>query len=175
MQGTCKMMIDETEHLVIKEIEENEVDEAASLLTLFGENAGKTFTRDMVTAYIKVAYGFYGYGYWGIYEKDSLELIGMAGFREGSCPLEIGYCIREDRRNRGYATEAVRSLTEFALEDFLWVLEEEKQGIEVTGEVLMTYEKEGRVLVYARTTRENTASVKVLKKNGYKECKGFIK
>ncbi|MCR5584059.1 MAG: GNAT family N-acetyltransferase [Lachnospiraceae bacterium] len=169
------MVIDETKRLIIREIEEKEADEAAELLTLFGENKGKTFTRDMVTAYIKVAYGFYGYGYWGLFEKESNELVGLAGFREGSCPLEVGYCVREDKRGRGYATEALKSLTEFAEEDFLWVLDEEKQGEEVRGEVLMTLEREGKVLAYARTTKDNIASVRVLQKNGFKECKGFTR
>ena len=167
------MVIDETKRLIIREIEEKEADEAAGLLTLFDEN--KSFTRDMVIAYIKVAYGFYGYGYWGLFEKKSNELVGLAGFREGSCPLEVGYCVREDRRGQGYATEALRSLMEFAEEDFLWVLDEEKRGETVTGEVLMTFEKNGEVLAYARTTKENIASVRVLKKNGFKECKSFTR
>jgi RimJ/RimL family protein N-acetyltransferase len=169
------MVIDETERLIIREIEEKDADEAAGLLTLFGQNEGKTFTKDMVTAYINVAYGFYGYGYWGLFEKESDQLVGLAGFREGSCPLEVGYCVKEDRRGRGYATEALRSLTEFAEEDFLWVLDEEKQGEEVTAEVLMTYEVKGKVLAYARTTKDNIASVMVLQKNGFKECKSFTK
>ena len=169
------MIIDETERLIIKEIEEKDVSEAAAFLSLFNNSGSERFTEEMVLAYIKLAYGFYGYGYWGLYEKDSGELVGLAGFREGSCPLEVGYCVREDRRNRGYATEALRSLMEFALEDFLWVLDEEKQGEEVQSDVLMVYEKDGKVLAYGRTEKENAASVQVLKNNGFKECEGFIK
>ncbi len=169
------MIIDETERLVIREIEEKEAEEAAEMFDLFGRNGGEPFTKDMVIAYIKGAYGFYGYGYWGLFEKESGEFVGLAGFREGSCPLEIGYCIREDKRGIGYATEAVRSLREFAEEDFLWVLEEEKQGEKVESEVLMTLEMKGAVLAYARTTKDNAASVRVLEKNGFKECKGFIR
>ncbi len=169
------MIIDETKRLIIREIEEKEAEEASALLDLFYGKEGKSFTKDMVSAYIKNAYGFYGYGYWGLFEKDTGDFIGIAGFREGSCPLEAGYCIREDRRGMGYATEALKSVMEFAEEDFLWVLEEEKQGIEVTAEVLMIYEKNGNVLAYARTTKDNKASVRVLQKNGFKECKSFIK
>ncbi len=169
------MIIDETERLCIKEIEESDADAAAALLTLVEQRNEKTFTRDMVLAYINDAYGFYGYGYWGMYEKATDELIGIAGFREGSCPLEVGYCVRDDKRNMGYATEAVRSLVEFAEEDFLWVLEEELQGVKVTGEVLLTYEKNGRVLLYGRTESTNRPSINVLKKNGFKENEGFIR
>ncbi len=169
------MIIDETKRLIIREIAKSEAEEAAALLTLFGEHKGESYSKEMVEAYVDLAYGFYGYGYWGLYEKESNELIGIAGFREGSCPLEVGYCIRSDKSNRGYATEAVKSLMEFAEEDFLWVLEEEKEGKEVTGEVLMTYTVKGEVLAYARTTKENRASVKVLEKNGFKECNGFTR
>ncbi len=169
------MIIDETKRLIIRDIEENEADEAAAFLSFFSENEEKSFTREMVMSYIKAAYGFYGYGYWGVFEKKSGSFVGLAGFREGSCPLEIGYYIREDRRGLGYANECVKSLLEFAEEDFLWVLDEEKQGKEVTADKLMVYEKNGQVLVYARTTADNAASVKVLEKNGFKECESFIK
>ncbi len=169
------MIIDETDRLIIREIEECEADETASFLSFFGKTAEKSFTREMVLAYIKTAYGFYGYGYWGVFEKQSGSMVGLAGFREGSCPLEIGYYIREDRRGMGYATECVKSLIEFAEEDFLWVLDEEKQGQEVKADELMVYEKNGQVLVYARTAKDNVSSVRVLEKNGFKECESFIK
>ncbi len=169
------MIIDETERLTIKDIELSEADEAAKLLSLFDTNDGKGFTKEMVEAYIKLAYGFYGYGYWGLYEKESGEMVGLAGFREGSCPLEIGYCIKEDKRGKGYATEAVRSLLEFAEEDFLWVLDEEPAGEKVSADVLMAFLHAGRVLVYAKTTKDNAASIKVLKNNGFKELREFTR
>ena len=110
------MLIDETEHLIIREWEPNEAKEAAELLSLFDSKAA--FDEEKVLSYIDVAYGFYGYGYWGVFEKKSGKMAGLAGFREGSCPLEIGYAVREEYRNRGIASEAVKSLTEFAFSDF---------------------------------------------------------
>ena len=50
---------------------------------------------------------------WGICLSDSGELIGMidvVGYRDG-CPL-IGYCLGRAYWNRGYATEALRAVTE---------------------------------------------------------------
>lgn len=173
------MIIDETDRLIIKEIELNEAKEAARLLSLFQENVTE-YTEEMVEAYIKVAYGFYGYGYWGVYDKITKRLIGLAGFREGSCPLEIGYALTEDARGKGYATEAVKSLVDFAEEDFMWVIEDQEED-EHDGKPLknicpssdservFAIKKRDKVLVYGRTEKDNGTSVKVLLNNGFTE------
>ncbi|MBO7336816.1 MAG: hypothetical protein J6U42_07775 [Lachnospiraceae bacterium] len=51
------MLIDETEHLIIREWEPNEAKEAAELLSLFDSKAA--FDEEKVLSYIDVAYGFY--------------------------------------------------------------------------------------------------------------------
>lgn len=174
------MLIDETEHLIIREWEPNEAKEAAELLSLFDSKAA--FDEEKVLSYIDVAYGFYGYGYWGVFEKKSGKMVGLAGFREGSCPLEIGYAVREGYRNRGIASEAVKSLTEFAFSDFLWVVTEEDNSekekellLEAASEdaqvKLFGLYHEGKLLCYGRTKRDNTASQKVLIRNGFKEIR----
>lgn len=167
------MVIDETKRLIIREIEALEALEASAFFSDFYRDS--SYTEEMTEAYIKNAYGFYGYGYWGLFEKETGQMVGLAGFREGSCPLEVGYIIAEEHRNKGYAREAVKSLVEFAEEDFLWVLDEEPVGEKVTADILMTYEKNGKVLLYGRIAKENIASYKVLLNNGFKESKGFIR
>jgi RimJ/RimL family protein N-acetyltransferase len=174
------MLIDETEHLIIREWEPCEAKEAAELLSLFDSKAG--FDEEKVLSYIDVAYGFYGYGYWGVFEKKSGRMIGLAGFREGSCPLEIGYAVREEYRNRGFATEAVKSLTEFALSDFLWVVteednheKEEELFCEASSDSaqikLFGLFYEEKLLCYGRTKKDNIASQRVLISNGFKEIR----
>lgn len=62
--------------------------------------------------YIERIYGFYGFGMWLVFEKDSGKLIGRAGLeyrepcREGEA--ELGYLITPEHWRKGYATEVVR-------------------------------------------------------------------
>ena len=167
------MIIDETKRLIIREIKKEEACAASEYFKNVMGN--KEFSKEMTYAYIDTAYGFYGYGYWGLFEKENGDFVGLAGFREGSVPLEIGYYIAPEYRMMGYASEAVKSLLEFAEEDFLWVLSEKPAGVRVTANMLMTYLYNGKVLVYAKTERKNSASVAVLRKNGFVECEEFFR
>lgn len=180
------MIIEETERLIIKEIEMNEAKEASELLSLFKcswDESGKQtteYTEDMVKAYIDTAYGFYGYGYFGLYDKSGGEFIGIAGFREGSYPLEIGYAIKTDLRGKGYATEAVRALVKYAEEYFMWVVEDQEEDerkgeaarvipLSSENEKVFCIKKREKVLVYGRTDAYNVASQRILLKNGFTE------
>ncbi len=178
------MVIDETDRLIIKEIEMSEAKEAAELLSLFkcswDESGNNTteYTEEMVKAYIDTAYGFYGYGYYGLYDKGTGAFLGIAGFREGSYPLEIGYAVKESLRGKGYASEAVRSLVKYAEEYFMWVIDDQEtdeakgektREIKSDSEIERVYaiKKRNKILVYGRTDAYNVASQKVLLKNGF--------
>lgn len=73
--------------------------------------------KEKLCAYVNTAYAFYGYGFWGVYEKQNGKLIGKAGFKEGSLPLEIGYLLDNTVWGKGYATEIVRALVDYASEE----------------------------------------------------------
>lgn len=78
--------------------------------------------------------------------KKNGELIGDTGINEVDGKpdeVEIGYCVCEKYSGRGFATEIVEAMTRFAAENF---------GVRV---------------LYGRVLRGNTASVKVLEKNGF--------
>jgi len=73
-------------------------------------------------------------------------LIGDGGFKgppDADGMVEIGYSVLQSYRNRGYATEAVKALAEWASEH-----------PEVRG-------------IVAETKRTNTGSIRVLEKNGF--------
>jgi ribosomal-protein-alanine N-acetyltransferase len=58
------------------------------------------------------------YGVWVVIERSSGTIVGDAGFTGPPAAdetIEVGYSIVADRRGRGYATEAVRALVEWAL------------------------------------------------------------
>ena len=78
--------------------------------------------------------------------KETGELIGDTGVNqvEGkSNEVEIGYTICRNHSGKGYATELVQAMTEFAVSAF---------GVKV---------------LFGRVLRGNEASLRVLEKNGY--------
>ncbi len=171
------MIIDETEKLIIKEIDAEDYGRAAFFFSVINTknvtiSERAVYDEKFVEHYCEAAYGFYGYGYYGLYLKSG-EFIGIAGFREGSCPLDIGFIVDEKYRGRGYATDAVKSLTEWAYEDFLWVVNEEEKvtpdEVARRHPEMFTYVKKcnGAVLLYAVTGKENYSAQKVLLHNDY--------
>ena len=82
----------------------------------------------------------------GVELKETGELIGDTGISEAEGKpgeTEIGYCIGQKYRGRGYASELVNAASGFAASRF---------GIRA---------------IYGRVIHGNEASVKVLEKNGY--------
>lgn len=68
-------------------------------------------------AYIRNIYQFYGFGQWGIFLRDSRELIGCCGIElkeiNGSREYELSYLIAEQYRRLGYAYEAAVAVIEY--------------------------------------------------------------
>ena len=93
-----------------------------------------------------------GFGYWLIEEKQSGQFVGEAGFADYKREIqpslngvpEIGWVLPSESRGKGYATEAVRRLTVWADAHF----------------------RSRTVCIIAP---ENTASVRVAAKTGYRE------
>lgn len=90
-------------------------------------------------AYIENMYGFYEYGMWLVFLKETGRLIGRAGLEHD----EMGYMIAPQFQNRGYATEVCRFIIDYAREN--------------------TDFKE----LYCRIDERNTASVRLAKKLGF--------
>ena len=94
--------------------------------------------------------GRLGYGPWAVVARDEASVVGSAGFMgkppEDGRPIELGYGVLPEHRNRGYATEATRALVEWALSQPL-------------------VER-----VIAKCDPENAPSVRVLEKIGLTRC-----
>lgn len=90
-------------------------------------------------AYIENMYGFYEYGMWLVFSKETGKLIGRAGLEHN----ELGYMIAPELWNRGYATEVCRFIIDYAREN-------------------TDFEE-----LYCRIDEKNEASVRLAKKLGF--------
>lgn len=90
-------------------------------------------------AYIENMYGFYEYGMWLVFSKETGKLIGRAGLEHD----ELGYMIAPELQNLGYATEVCRFIIDYAREN-------------------TDFEE-----LYCRIDEKNTASVRLAKKLGF--------
>lgn len=90
-------------------------------------------------AYIENMYGFYEYGMWLVFSKETGKLIGRAGLEHN----EMGYMIAPELWNQGYATEVCRFIIDYAREN-------------------TDFEE-----LYCRIDERNEASVRLAKKLGF--------
>ena len=77
--------------------------------------------REYEQNYIERIYGFYGFGMWLVFEKETGRLIGRAGLEyrepceEGE--VELGYLIAPSHWHKGYATEVCQAIITYAKEE----------------------------------------------------------
>lgn len=76
--------------------------------------------RSKLEAYIKNVYHFYGYGLWGVFLKETNQLIGKCGIEyktlNQNAVYELGYLIDTDYQNFGYASEAVTATIRYGFQ-----------------------------------------------------------
>lgn len=90
-------------------------------------------------AYIENMYGFYEYGMWLVFSKETGKLIGRAGLEHN----EMGYMIAPEFQNLGYATEVCRFIIDYARKN-------------------TDFEE-----LYCRIDEKNVASVRLAKRLGF--------
>ena len=102
--------------------------------------------REYAAEYIRTIYNFYGHGIWTVILKETGEVIGRAGisWREGFRHPELGFVIARPHQRKGYAEEVLRAILELA-----------KNILEFD-------------TVQALIHPENTASINLIKKLGFK-------
>ena len=143
--------IAETQRCFIREMTAEDMNSLYEILTdeetakyLPAKAGTKEEELEKLISYVSCVYSFFGYGYWGVFSKETGELIGRAGFKEGEFPLEAGYVIKRSYWNQGYATEAIKASLDYA-----------KNRLEVSH-------------VNAFIRKGNEASIKAIKKTGFR-------
>lgn len=105
----------ETPRLLLREIEEANLDVLAALLgdPQVMRHWPRPLTRDEAAEWIvrqRQRYAEDGYGYWLLVERASGEFVGQAGLMEcavdGVSELGLGYIVAREHWRRGFATEA---------------------------------------------------------------------
>lgn len=118
--------------------------------------SGKAMARDESYRSMSMLVGQWlirGYGFWGVVEKETGELVGRVGFHnpEGWPGFELGWTIRRDRWGRGYATEAAKRALRYAFEELKQprvisvIHPDNAASIAVAKKIGETFEREGEV------------------------------
>ncbi|MCR4589334.1 MAG: GNAT family N-acetyltransferase [Lachnospiraceae bacterium] len=115
----------ETPRTIIRELSLDDIDD---LFSLYEDPEIQRFippllpTKEEETefqkAYIEKMYGFFGYGFWNITDREKGTLIGRAGIsnREGFDIPELGYLLDRAHREKGIAEEVCRAIIKYAHE-----------------------------------------------------------
>lgn len=142
-------IVAETDHCFLRELTETDFEPMYRIYRkpqvvryLEEQMRDRKTEQEKWNAYLRWTYSFFGYGYWGVFEKETGKLVGRAGFRAGSEPLEIGYLLDDTVWGRGLATEILDALLDYA-----------KTELEVPE-------------ITARIHRENIASLRTAEKAG---------
>lgn len=131
-------MIAETKRCIIRELTMDDID---ALFELYSKPGITDFVEPLYDydkeceyerAYIEHMYGYYEYGMWLVFSKETGELIGRAGLENRDycdeqetqgvpgtyhSEMELGYIIAPEYQRQGYATEVCQAILEYAWEN----------------------------------------------------------
>ena len=112
----------ETEHLLLREMTENDFDALYRVLadSEIMRHYPYTFDETRVRGWIRrniERYRIFGFGLWAVCLKETGEMIGDCGLSmqliNGQIKPEIGYHIRADQQRKGYAGEAASAVRDW--------------------------------------------------------------
>ncbi len=116
----------ETKRLLLRELTENDLE---SLSHVFMDQNNMQyypyiFDEDKIKKWIfknKERYQIFGFGLWAVILKETGEVIGDCGLTmqliNGEIKPEIGYHIRKDQQQKGYASEAAKASRDWTFEN----------------------------------------------------------
>lgn len=153
-------MILETKRLILRELEQSDFDDVCLLLQdpeVMYAYEGAFNNKEVQEWLDKQAkrYTDYGFGLWGMIEKESGILIGQCGitmqaYNSQSVP-EVGYLLRKAFWHKGYATEAAQACKAYAF-----------KTLQMSG-------------IYSIIRDTNRASQQVALRNGMQKTDSFVK
>lgn len=116
----------ETERLIVRELALDDLDD---LFELYSYKGMTDYMEGLYPyeeeyayqkAYIENMYGFFGYGMWLVFEKESGKLVGRAGVEHREVldgELELGYAIGTPWQGKGFATEVCEGILKYVQEE----------------------------------------------------------
>jgi|GEM_PF-560485 [ribosomal protein S5]-alanine N-acetyltransferase len=94
---------------------DKEVMEHIPMEKAMGKKIDKTAIKEMLDFYIRHQQE-YGYSHWAAFEKETDEFVGRIGIHKEKKPSTVmaGYIIRKEFWGKGYATESMRAIIDWA-------------------------------------------------------------
>lgn len=114
-----------TNHCILRELTLDDIPKLYHIKSLASVNQYLTEPLESLEielekhkAYIQNIYHFFGYGYWGVFEKESNTLIGCCGIQnselEQTTETELGYFLDPIYQGQGYALECAQYVLNYA-------------------------------------------------------------
>ncbi len=121
--------IGSTARCILRELS---VDNIVDLFPIMNHPTVKEFMTEKATsleeelekhkAYIQNIYHFFGYGYWGIFEKETEKLIGRCGIQpkevDHEMEIELGYFLDPVYQGKGYALECAKFVLAYSFKQW---------------------------------------------------------
>ncbi len=121
--------ITETPRLILRELSEQDL---TSLFRIYQEPGLTTYMDEKNTdfedfygrmcSYISSVYSFFEYGMWGVFLKETGELIGECGIQsdvlDGQEEIQIGYLLSTPYQKKGMAKEMIQATLQYAHSTF---------------------------------------------------------
>ena len=153
-------MILETSRLIIREISESDLDNLGAMLAdkkVMEFSVNGPMNKSQTLGFIKwckSSYQDHGIGPWALEDKDASSFIGFAGLSqeliEGNQEIHVGYRLVRNHWQKGFATEAVKSVVDYGLN------------------------MKGLKCMYAIIEPEHHSSIKVIEKSGFNLSKTSV-
>ncbi len=113
-----------TERIILRELA---LSDMKALYEIYQQSENRKFLYEIgdyqtelskLEAYIKNVYHFYNFGYWGVFDAKTNQLIGRCGIQanevDGQMEIELGYLLSEDSKGKGLAYESVQEVLKYA-------------------------------------------------------------